>query len=96
MKFARVSLLCIIANNVVEVEIAAGQGRLVVVARSLRSSLCRWSGAGGSFMGLFKLERYSHHEGYLIKVVVMALAGEVAQELSPIWSWSNKNDENYS
>jgi hypothetical protein len=34
-------------------------------------------------MGLYKLERYSH-EGYLIKVVVMALAGEVARELSPI------------
>jgi len=42
-------------------------------------------------MGLYKLERYSH-EGYLIKVVVMALAGEVARELSPIRSWSNKND----
>jgi hypothetical protein len=39
-------------------------------------------------MGLYKLERYSH-EGYLIKVVVMALAGEVARELSPIRSWSN-------
>ena len=36
------------------------------------------------------LERYSH-EGYLIKVVVMALAGEVARELSPIRSWSNNN-----
>jgi hypothetical protein len=31
----------------------------------------------GSRMGLYKLERYSH-EGYLIRVVVMALAGEVA------------------
>jgi hypothetical protein len=41
-------------------------------------------------MGLYKLERYSH-EGYLIKVVVMALAGEVARELSPIRSWSNNN-----
>jgi len=40
--------------------------------------------------GLYKLERYSH-EGYLIKVVVMALAGEVARELSPIRSWSNKD-----
>ena len=30
-------------------------------------------------------------EGYLIKVVVMALAGEVTQELSPILSWSNNN-----
>jgi len=37
-----------------------------------------------------KLERYSH-EGYLIKVVVMALAGEVTRELSPIRSWSNNN-----
>jgi len=36
------------------------------------------------------MERYSH-EGYLIKVVVMALAGEVARELSPIQSWSNNN-----
>ena len=36
------------------------------------------------------LERYSH-EGYLIKVVVMALAGEVTRELSPILSWSNKD-----
>ena len=36
------------------------------------------------------MERYGH-KGYLIKVVVMALAGEVTQELSPIRSWSNKN-----
>jgi len=36
------------------------------------------------------LERYSH-EGYLIKVVTMALAGEVARELSPIQSWSNED-----
>jgi hypothetical protein len=36
------------------------------------------------------LERYSHG-GYLIKVVVMALAGEVTRELSPILSWSNKD-----
>ena len=41
-------------------------------------------------MGLYKLERYSH-EGYLIKVVVMALAGEVTRELSPILSWSYNN-----
>ncbi len=38
------------------------------------------------------LERYSY-EGYLIKVVVMALAGEVTRELSPILSWSNNNYE---
>ena len=38
------------------------------------------------------VERYSH-EGYLIKVVVMALAGEVTRELSPILSWSNNNYE---
>ncbi len=44
----------------------------------------------GNQMGLYKLERYSH-EGYLIKVVAMALAGEVARELSPIRSWSNNN-----
>ena len=44
----------------------------------------------GSQMGLYKLERYSHG-GYLIKVVVMALAGEVTRELSPILSWSNNN-----
>jgi hypothetical protein len=43
-------------------------------------------------MGLNKLERYSHG-GYLIKVVVMALAGEVTRELSPILSWSNNNYE---
>jgi len=44
-----------------------------------------------SQMGLYILERYSH-EGYLIKVVAMALAGEVAREfLSPIRSWSNNN-----
>jgi hypothetical protein len=43
-------------------------------------------------MGLYKLERYGH-EGYLIKVVVMALAGEVARKLSPIRSWSNNNYE---
>ena len=36
------------------------------------------------------VERYSH-KGYLIKVVVMALAGEVTRELSPILSWSNNN-----
>ena len=36
------------------------------------------------------LERYSHKD-YLIKVDVMALAGEVARELSPIRSWSNKD-----
>jgi hypothetical protein len=46
----------------------------------------------GSQMGLYKLERYSH-EGYLIKVVVMALAREVTRELSPILSWSNNNYE---
>jgi hypothetical protein len=47
-------------------------------------------------MGLYRLERYSH-EGYLIRVVVMALAGEVTQELSPISSWSNNNNyKNYS
>jgi len=39
---------------------------------------------------LVLLERYSH-EGFLIKVVAMALAGEVARELSPIRSWSNKD-----
>ena len=44
----------------------------------------------GSRMGLYKLERYSH-EGYLINVVVMALAGEVTRKLSPILSWSNNN-----
>ena len=44
----------------------------------------------GSQMGLYKLERYIH-EGYLIKVVVMALAGEITRELSPIQSWSNNN-----
>ena len=37
-----------------------------------------------------QLERYSH-EGFLIKVVAMALAGEVTLELSPIRSWSNNN-----
>ena len=46
----------------------------------------------GSQMGLYKLERYTH-EGYLIKVVVMALAGEVTPELSPTRSWSNNNYE---
>jgi hypothetical protein len=40
--------------------------------------------------GSDKLERYGR-EGYLIKVVVMALAGEVARKLSPIRSWSNNN-----
>ncbi len=38
----------------------------------------------------FFVERYSH-EGYLIKVVVMALAGEITRELSPILAWSNNN-----
>ena len=41
-------------------------------------------------MGMYKLERYSRR-GYLIKVVVMALAGEVTRKLSPILSWSNNN-----
>ncbi len=36
------------------------------------------------------MERHSH-EGYLINVVVMALAGEVTRKLSPILSWSNNN-----
>jgi hypothetical protein len=43
-------------------------------------------------MGLYKLERYGHG-GYLIKVVVMALAEEVTREPSPILSWSNNNYE---
>jgi len=38
------------------------------------------------------LERYGYRD-HLMKVVVMALAGEVARELSPIRSWSNKNYE---
>ena len=59
-------------------------------ARSLRlSGRCR-SRSRSKSMGLNKLERYSHG-GYLIKVVVMAVAGEVARELSPILSWSNNN-----
>ena len=37
----------------------------------------------GSRMGLYNLERYSHGS-YPIKVAVMALAGEVTRELSPI------------
>ncbi len=41
---------------------------------------------------LVRVERYSHG-GYLIKVVVIAVAGEVARELSPILSWSNNNYE---
>ena len=41
-------------------------------------------------MGLYKLKRYSH-EGYLIKVVNMALAGEITRKLSPIRSWYNKD-----
>jgi len=41
-------------------------------------------------MGLYKLKRYSH-EGYLIKVVKMALAGEITRKLSPIRSWYNKD-----
>jgi hypothetical protein len=40
----------------------------------------------------YVMERYSH-KGYLIKVVAMALAGEVVGELSPIQSWSNRNYE---
>jgi hypothetical protein len=39
-----------------------------------------------------KVERYGHG-GYLIKVVVMALAEEVTREPSPILSWSNNNYE---
>jgi hypothetical protein len=40
-------------------------------------------------MGLYKLERYGHG-GYLIKVVVMALAEEVTREPSPILSIDEK------
>ena len=40
---------------------------------ALVASLLVWC---RSQMGLYKLERYSHN-GYLIKVVVMALAGKV-------------------
>jgi hypothetical protein len=45
---------------------------------------------GFLFLRRKEMERCSH-EGYLIKVAVMALAGEVARELSPIRSWSNNN-----
>ena len=62
---------------------------LVVASLAIVISPLVW---GGSGMGLYKLERYSH-EGYLNKVVVMALAGEVTRELSPIRSWSNINYE---
>jgi hypothetical protein len=54
------------------------------VAAIVASPLVRCGGR----MGLYKLERYSHG-GHLIRVVVMALAGEVTRELSPILSWSN-------
>jgi len=60
-------------------EVIANVTSLAIVAGQVRKSIVS-----------DKLERYSH-EGYLIKVVVMALAGEVARELSPIRSWSNKN-----
>ena len=60
---------------------------LIVASLAIVISLLVWR---GSRMGLYKLERYSH-EGYLIKVVAMALAREVARELSPIRSWSNNN-----
>jgi hypothetical protein len=36
----------------------------------------------GSRMGLYKLERYSH-EGYLIKVVVLAVAGRSLDMVEP-------------
>ena len=36
----------------------------------------------GSRMGLYKLERYSH-EGYLIKVVVLAVAGRSLNMVEP-------------
>ena len=62
---------------------------LVVALLAIVVLLLVWC---GSLMGLYKLERYTH-EGYLIKVVVMALVGEVTRELSPIWSWSNNNYE---
>jgi hypothetical protein len=62
---------------------------LVVALLAIVVLLLVWR---GSLMGLYKLERYTH-EGYLIKVVVMALVGEVTRELSPIWSWSNNNYE---
>ncbi len=45
----------------------------------------------GFLRGVF-LERCGHG-GYLIKVVVMALAEEVTREPSPILSWSNNNYE---
>jgi hypothetical protein len=54
-----------------------GRNRAVAAILALPLVWC------GSRMGLYKLERYSHL-GYLIKVVIMALAGEVARELFPI------------
>jgi len=64
------------------------RGRNCAVATIVASPLV-WCGCQ---MGLYKQKRYSH-EGCLIKVVVMALAGEVARELSSIRSRSNKNYE---
>ncbi len=65
-----------IANDVNEVRSMRIQSRGRVdrhFARDLRVA----AGLARDSNGSDKLERYSH-EGYLIKVVVMALAGEVA------------------
>ena len=64
---------------------------LRAVVALVRSQRCL-SRSRSKSMGLNKLERYSH-AGYLIKVDVMALAGEVARELSPIRSLYDYNYE---
>ncbi len=62
-------------------------GRCHACVGAVCRHIWRYLGYGGD-----EIERYSH-EGYLIKVVVMALARQVARELSPIRSWSNNNYE---
>ncbi len=69
-----------------QIDESIGVSAVVALVRSL--PVAQQVGVYGSD----KLERYGHG-GYLIKVVVMALAEEVTREPSPILSWSNNNYE---
>jgi hypothetical protein len=70
-----------------------GLSEVGMITERRRHRLMVWVRNGGAEETPTEMERYGHG-GYLIKVVVMALAGEVTRELSPILSWSNNNYEN--
>ncbi len=89
IKVGRLSVSRVIANDVDGVGLMRIKSRGRVDHRFARDRRFA-AGLVRESNGSVKLERYSH-EGYLIKVVIMTLAGEVARELSPIRSWSNNN-----